>query len=444
VSAVSTRRPATRVRPVAPPDGVPRLLAGWYATSRRAGLREHVERHGPLPVDHYRGRRGRGLLLDLVDGSGLYGRGGAGFPTARKLRAVAAGRGRAVVVANGAEGEPASGKDALLLTAAPHLVIDGAVLAALAVGAAEVHLVVGRRATRALESVELALAERGRAHVDPVPVHLHALPDRYVAGQETALVQWLGGGPAKPTTTPPRPYERGLRGRPTLVQNVETLAHLSLIARHGDAWFRTVGTQAAPGTTLLTVTGAVAHPGVVEVALGTSLGAAIAPCAPSAPQAVLVGGHFGAWVPWQTAAALPLTPAGLQAAGSALGAGVVVVLPEAACGIVETTRIARYLARESAGQCGPCRFGLAAIADDMTALSRAADTTVRARLERRLAVVAGRGACQHPDGAIRLVASALRVFAADVERHERSGPCAAARGRPVVPVPRPADEQEWR
>jgi len=238
---------------VAPPSGVARLLEPRGDT----GLAAHVGRYGSLPA--------RVDLVGELERSGLRGRGGAAFPTAVKLAAVA-GRRRPVVVANGTEGEPLSAKDKTILATAPHLVLDGLVLAARAVGAREAVVCVGRRAGRVRAAVEAAVAERALSGRDGVEITVAVTPDRYVVGEETALVHWLNGGDAKPTTTPPRPFERGVAGRPTLVQNVETLAHVALIGRFGAGWYRGVGTADDPGSTLVTIGGAVERPGMYEVA----------------------------------------------------------------------------------------------------------------------------------------------------------------------------------
>jgi NADH:ubiquinone oxidoreductase subunit F (NADH-binding) len=263
------------------------------------------------------------------------------------------------------------------------------------------------------------------------------VPKEYVASEESALVRFLSGAPALPTFTPPRPYERGVNGRSTLVQNAETLAHLALIARHGDQWFRSVGTPEAPGSLLVTVGGAVQQPGVYELAFGTPLKTAFEAAGgfTEPVQAVLVGGYFGAWLPAETALGLPLTPADLKAAGAAIGAGVLLALPASACGLGESQRVATWLANQSAGQCGPCTLGLPAIAEDLAVLSRGGKTTnVRHRLDRRLSLVEGRGACHHPDGTARFVASALQTFAQDLARHQRGNPCPPTR-HPVLPLP---------
>ncbi len=384
-----------------------------------------------------------GALLDLVEASGLTGRGGAAFPTHRKLRAVAAG-GRAIVIANGSEGEPASGKDRVLLVHAPHLVLDGIQVACHAVGAREAHLYIPREPA-VMESVRRALDERRRGRGDAVQIAMVTAPPRFIAGQESAAVARVGGAPALPRFAVPPVYQRGLKNQPTLVQNVETLAHLALIVRYGAAWFRSLGTPEEPGTALFTVAGAVAHPGVVEEAIGTRVrnlvdaaGGTTAPLA-----AVLVGGYHGAWVPAPHAFDVTVSNAALRPYGAAVGAGVVCALPANACGVVETARVVRYLAAESAGQCGPCLNGLPAIAGGFAELAGARPRArVRADVERWAGLVAGRGACAHPDGTVRLVRSALQVFAGEIDLHAK-GRCSAASNRPVLPLPNGPRTADW-
>jgi NADH:ubiquinone oxidoreductase subunit F (NADH-binding) len=281
---------------------------------------------------------------------------------------------------------------------------------------------------------------------DPVAVRLVELPARYVASEESALVNFLNTGEARPTDTPPRPYERGVRGRPTLVDNVETLANVALIARYGPDWFRALGSAAAPGTMLATVGGAVGTPGVRELPLGTTVSAALGASGGVAEPvgAVLVGGFGGNWVAMPAAAELPLTPEDLAAAGGSLGVGMLLALPARACGLAETARIVRYLAGESAMQCGPCMFGLPSIARDLEMLTFGGRPEVLDRLRRRLGVVRGRGACAHPDGAVRLAASALTVFAADVHAHAEGRPCAGIRVASGIRVPVGGIGLGWR
>lgn len=426
--AEGVQRPAGRgSSPV--PDLLPRLLPAstWVEP---AGLAAHIARYGP--------RRPAGLdrqdstaLIDEVGRSGLTGRGGAGFPTARKLAAVAAGH-MPVVVANGTEGEPASAKDKILLARSPHLVLDGAVLAAEMVCATRAIIVVHHSVR---DIVEDAAAERRHAGIDRIRIRVMTGADRFVGGEASALIQWIERGTPTPTMTPPRLSERGLGGRPTLVQNVETLAHLALIARHGAAWFRGVGTAQEPGSMLVTILGAVNDPHVDEVAIGTPvhriLGLADGASAPL--QALLIGGYFGTWVPAAAAADLAFSTEGLAAVGAKVGAGVIAALPNDSCGLVETARVVRYLADESAGQCGPCIFGLDAIAGELQRLSEGR-TSDLSTLRRWLGQVDGRGACRHPDGVMRLIRSAITVFGPELEQHAH-GWCCATRTATILPVP---------
>ena len=415
---------------LAPPRAaaLPRLLAG-LTPGRPMPLDEHLARYGRLDLP-------RGELLPELAASGLAGRGGAGFPVARKLRTVAEQRGRPVVVVNGAEGEPLSGKDKALLRHLPHLVLDGAAALAGELGARRVVVVhaAGARSERA--ALTAALAERVQRRLERTcEIDVVALPDGLVSGQETAIVRYLNGGPALPAFTPPRPFESGVSRRPTLVQNAETVAHVALLARFGADWFREVGTEAEPGSALFTVAGAIARPGVYEAALGIELRELVARAGglEGQPRAFLVGGYAGAWFDAREAARLTLDQASLGEAGGILGVGAVVVLPQAACGVCETAAVAAYLAGQSAGQCGPCLHGLAAIASGLAQPGSGEPAAEGARLTRWLGQVAGRGACHHPDGTARFVASALRVFADEGRGHDPRR--CAGRGRRFLPVP---------
>jgi NADH:ubiquinone oxidoreductase subunit F (NADH-binding) len=414
------------------PAGLPRLLP-----AAPEDLRAHLARYGPAP---YRGRAN--LLIADVEASGLTGRGGAGFPVYRKLAAVARARhARKVAVANGAESEPASRKDELLLRLAPNLVLDGLQLAAEAVGAAEAHLYLN---TAPGPEILRALADRSARGLDRLRVAVTQAPPRFLAGQETALVNRLGGGPALPTFQPPRVSERGLGGAPTLVHNAETLAHLALIARFGPRWFRTAGTDSEPGSMLATIHPPDGKPQVREAEIGTPLRALLGADADRI-QAWLVGGYHGTWLPLPDAAGVTLDNTSLARFGAAAGAGVLAALPSDRCGLAEAARVAGYLAAESAGQCGPCLNGLPRMAAGLAELAGPGPRrqTV-ADLERWSGLVAGRGACGHPDGTVRFVRSALTVFAPEIARHAR-GQCSAANRTPFLPQPAgwPTREEDW-
>lgn len=407
MTAISTSRSRA-------PDGVARLLAGMQANGTPARLADHLRAYGPL------GRQG-GSLIQAVQASGLTGRGGSGFPCGDKLAAVAAGGGRPVVVVNATEGEPASKKDRALVRLVPHLVLDGAAAAADAIGARQIVVAVARGARAEHASLVAALGERA----DGRDWRVAAIEDGFVSGEESALMNALAGRPAKPSLKPPYPFQRGVDGQPTLVQNAETLAHVALVARFGPAWFRSLGTTVAPGTALVTLSGAVARPGVYEIELGTRISELLAEAGgvTEPVDAFLVGGYFGGWT---RDLRRPLTR------DSGLGAGVVVAFPASGCGLCESARVARYLAAETAGQCGPCVHGLAALADGLEQVARGRNRDAGARLARWAEQVTGRGACRHPDGAAGFVTSSLAAFEQEVRDHLRDGRCRAG-DRGVLP-----------
>jgi len=418
-------------------SGLPRLLCGIEG-GRTLTLAEHGRVHGPLEVS---GRDAGPRLLDAIEDSGLRGRGGAHVSSALKLRAVAARRRRAVVVANGSESEPASRKDAVLLSHTPHLVIDGAMVAAAAVGAHEVVLYVKRSDPRVWAGVLRAVDERLAAGARGPGLRVVAAPNSYVSGQETAAIAHINGRPALPATVPPRPFERGVDNRPTFISNVETLAHMALIARHGADWFRAIGSPAQPGSVLVTLGGAVARPGVYEIPFGSRLADLLraAGGVSERSRALLVGGYGGAWLDAQHMQDLTLSEGDPLLAAGSIGAGVLWLLGEGSCGVWETARVLDYLAEQSAGQCGPCLHGLRAIADSFDLVARgAARNGELERLRRWGGEVTGRGACRHPDGAARFLASALDVFAGEIEGH-RAGRCAGVHA-PSMPLPSAARE----
>lgn len=372
-------------------------------------LAAHRRRLGSRP--DLRGRPGA-AFLDRLDDTSLTGRGGGHYPTAAKWRRVLAARAAhpdgPIVVANGAEGEPLSRKDAALLEFRPHLVLDGLACAAEVLGAGEAVLWLHKDAHAARAAVTRALAERSTHHPDDPPIRVALGPNHYLTGESSTLVNALSGRPARPSLARVPAAQSGVDGRPTLVQNVETLARAAVLARGlaADSVLLTMATDRH------LVVGEFADHRTLAAAVTSTLGAPV-------PQAVLMGGYGGRWLPWD-ATHTPLRSYLHRTAATTLGAGVVAILPDGTCGLERTATIAAYLADSSARQCGPCRFGLPAVAELAADL---ADTRARRRdarrLERFLAEVSGRGACHHPDGAVRLVASALEVFAEDVEAHLR-------------------------
>lgn len=353
-------------------------------------------------------------LVGLAQQVRLLGRGGAGFPVATKLAAMP--RGRAVqVLVNGSESEPASQKDRTLMRQAPHLVIDGALLVARALDTRHVTVLVHDPA--AADSLTRAVRERS----DASRVRVVAHSGGFVSGEVRAAIRLVDGAPAVPPGRRVLPHESGIGGAPTFASNVETFAQLALLSSLGADGYAAVGSAAEPGTTLLTLVGDVSDPGVVEVPTGLPL-AALLPGQDTDPRPVLIGGYHGSWV--SDVRDLRVERPGLREAGLPLNAGVVARLTNDTCALAEVVAVSTWLAGQSAGQCGPCFFGLPAVARDAYALLHGQPST--ADLDRRVAQLPGRGACAHPDGAAMFIRTALATMTAEVEAHRRHGTC----GRP--------------
>lgn len=338
-------------------------------------------------------------LTDALERAGLTGRGGAGFPTATKLRA-AAEHGADVIV-NACDGEPGARKDAWVV--AHHLpeVVAGAALAA------------GRRSG----SVRYA-AHRGtatEATLRTAGLDVLAVPHRYVSSEETSLISLAHGGLARPMTKRV-PFVAGGRDgsgrriRPTLVLNAETAWRVAQVHEHGPEWFRRVGTPEQPGPRLVTVTGHVARPGVLATAAGARLSDLLTAAAPfDASSTVLVGGLAGGLLSPVEARAATWSDAGLAPFGLATGSGLLEVLDPRVCPLDDLVARLRYAAGESAGQCGPCMFGLPSLADHVAALIDRPDQAMVDQVHARIGLLPDRGACRFPDGVARFTASALRV-----------------------------------
>ncbi|MDJ0314181.1 NADH-ubiquinone oxidoreductase-F iron-sulfur binding region domain-containing protein [Arthrobacter sp. H35-D1] len=381
-----------------------------FAAGSNAGLAEHEQAFGPLSLAAIDAG-----FMSVLGESGLTGRGGAAFSSWRKVAATAQGRGAAllpakpVVIANGAEGEPLSFKDKTLLAHAPHLVIDGLLIAGRAVSASLLYIYT---TPAAMPVVEAAVAERRDAR----KIKVVQAPETFISGEASAVVNSIATGVALPLDNRRRLSAAGLKGRPTLVLNVETLAHVALIARHGSGWFRAAGSERDPGTRLVSISGQGAGQ-VLEVEGDARLCDVLSSAGVdlSTVGAVLVGGYHGRWV---RDLECRLSPSGPGENVINPGAGVLHILPARDCGLEATARILDYLARASAKQCGPCMFGLPAMARVLSAIAYG-DRNPRLvlELERLTKLVGGRGACHHPDGTARLVSSALEMFAEDMKAH---------------------------
>jgi len=383
----------------------PALLAG---IADGPGLAAHRGRFGPASLPS------ADVLVELARAVDLRGRGGAGFPSAIKL--ASANRRKAVVVVNASEGEPASRKDAALISLAPHVVLDGAATVAHALGTCEVHLVLPSDAPAIRTGIERALRERV-AGGERIRWRLHDAAPRFVAGQAQAVLQLLAGKENLPVTAWQPEAVRGHKGRPTLLSNAETFAHLGHLARVGADGYAAYGTAREPGTTLLTLRGDGWDPEVREVPFGTPLADVLS--ADEMTQPLLLGGYHGTWVRPVRLPGLNVSRIDIAAAGATLGAGVILPLSPGWCPLVRTEALVDYLAGQSAGRCGPCYNGLPALAEAVRDLVHRGGPF--GRVEELCGLVARRGACAHPDGTARLVASMLTRFPEEFDLHERGG-----------------------
>ncbi|WP_046315823.1 NADH-ubiquinone oxidoreductase-F iron-sulfur binding region domain-containing protein [Mycobacterium sp. UM_Kg1] len=422
----------------ATPDLSAITVAAWPGCEPRLlGARSEAESAAQYLADGgYQALDDADGLLGEVQRSGLLGRGGAAFPLGVKLCSVRDGgrrAGGAVVVANGEEGEPASAKDRWLLRRRPHLVIDGLRLAAAMVAARSAYVYVSD--PMSARSVENALSQLGQEVLGGLSIEVFVVDPSYVAGEETAAVRAINGGPAKPTDKPPRPYQRGVAALPTLVSNVETLANLPFVLRHGADAFRAKGTALSPGTFLATVSGGGRPPVLYELPHGIALSELLRlhGLAGEQVRGVLMGGYFaGLLNPDELR--VGLDHESLRAVGSGLGCAAIAVLTEE-CPVAVAASVLAYYGRENAGQCGSCFNGTAAMAAVAEALRDgvATDADVE-RLRRWAGTLPGRGACATLDGAAGVAASLLTRFPELVAGHSegccdtcRSGAFRAAR-----------------
>src|SRR5215470_4801830 len=408
--------------------GAARMTAGLDRMTR-LDLAAHTEIFGPLP------RMSADELIAMASEVDLRGQGGAAFPFGRKLKAVidtAKKTGQpAFVVVNATEGEPGSFKDKMLMIRSPYLFLSGAALVAEAIEAEEI--IVGVTSNElANRSIEAAIAaEPGLRKM----VRVVQQPERFISGESGALVRGINGKKPVPPGRKTLAAERGVDDLPTLLSNASTFAQLSVLALLGPARFASVGVPEEPGTVLLSVSGSAKHPAVVECPTGVPLGAVLDICQAPAGDGVLIGGYHGMWLDAEAAYQVPVGREGLAAAGGTFGAGIVLPLGDGTCPLGEVSRVAGYLAGESAGQCGPCKLGLPSIARALAAIVDGSGGIEALDVARRAAAaVNGRGACSHPDGTTRFVLSALEVFTEDLAAHVFHSTC----GRPVrgmLPLP---------
>jgi NADH:ubiquinone oxidoreductase subunit F (NADH-binding)/ferredoxin len=408
--------------------GAARMTAGLDRMTR-LDLEAHTEIFGPLP------RMSADELITMAQQVDLRGQGGAAFPFARKLKAVVDASKKTgqptIVVVNATEGEPGSFKDKMLMIRSPYLILSGAVLVAEALEAEEIIIGVAGNEL-ANRSIEAAIAaEPGLRKM----VRVVEQPERFISGESGALVRGINGKKPVPPGRKTLASDRGVDDLPTLLSNASTFAQVSVLALLGATRFASVGVPEEPGTVLLSVAGSAKNAAVVEAPTGIPLGAVLDICQAPAGDGVLVGGYHGMWLDAETAYQVPIGREGLASAGGTFGSGIVLPLGDGTCPLGEVSRIANYLAGESAGQCGPCKLGLPSIARALAALVDGSGGIEALEVARRAAAtVNGRGACSHPDGTTRFVLSALEVFTEDLAAHVFHSSC----GRPVrgvLPLP---------
>jgi NADH:ubiquinone oxidoreductase subunit F (NADH-binding)/ferredoxin len=370
-------------------------------------------------------------VMSLAEKIQLKGRGGAGFPFARKMKAVIDSSARqdrpVIVVVNATEGEPASWKDKVILTRSPHLILDGAALVAWALDAEEIVIGVADDGI-GIDSLRDALGERRM----PAPTRVVQVPHRFISGEGGALVRGINGLAHIPPGRKTRSSDSGVDGLPTLLSNAETYSQLALAASMGPIEYCSVGTRKEPGTVMLTVGASAKKPMVIEAPTGTPLKDVLRMGGASSYQAVLLGGYHGKWITPEAASRAEVSRAGLAEVGGTLGAGMILPVGEDTCGIGEVARIMHYMAGESAGQCGPCRMGLPDLALTVSRLVNGGGSVEAVRAAS--GAVRGRGACTHPDGTSKFATSALEALTEDLAMHLYHDGC----GRPtkgVLPLP---------
>ena len=373
-------------------------------------------------------------ILNEVIASGLRGRGGAGFPVGRKWTIAAETPLKPRhVVCNAGEDEPGSFKDRALIECRPHLVLEGTILAARAIDAEEAHFYINQTYTDCLSRMSEAIDEAARSgYAHLLKLSVHVAPTVYVAGEDSAALEVLEGKAAKPRQKPPYPATVGLFGKPTIVNNVETLANIPQIISNSAAWFRNYGTSESPGTMMFCLGPEVNSPGVYELPFGTPLrhlyetiGCGLKNSKPL--KAILTGGPSCAFVT-KDHLDVPLDPESLKRAGTSIGCGVVRFYSEDTCMVAETLRIAQFFARECCGQCPACRMETAMVATMLERLHAGkGDPALFDQFQKIIDFNRGKGFCALVNMPGPPIMSALRLFRDEFDEHARTGICRLGR-----------------
>ena len=403
----------------------PASIASYREHGGYAGLERAVAHLGP-----------EGTIAEIAN-AGLRGRGGGGYPTADKWQSARAAAGaRKIVVVNLMGADPTALGDRALAEGNPHLVLEGALLAAFATGASELVLAVRRDWLLAIERLRAAIAE---AEANRFAGYLVLGTDfscqasvwegsgALVAGEETALLTALAGDRGMPTIRPPYPTETGLWQAPTTVQNAETIAHAAWILAHSAEAFASAGSQASPGTKLVSIYGKVNEPGLVEIPLGTTLGNIIdlAGGAVGTVKAVFVGGAGGGALSAEELGT-PYDVETLRAAGAGIGLGAMLVTDTTTC-MVDTARFfLDWSAREACGKAVPCRIGTKRLVETLdrilAATPRPNDVILLRELSRKVADTA---LCRLESLAAGPILTTLDRFGDEYRAHAERGECVA-------------------
>jgi len=400
------------------PGMTARILLTRPAGSPPQDLDAYREAGGYVALERARAGVEAAAVIDLLEEAGLRGRGGAAFPAARKWRIAAAQQGSPkFVVANGGEHEPGSNKDKFLVEFYPHAVVEGMLLCAHATGATKAWLYLIEDMDGPIASAERAIEEARVAGLcSDVDVCVHRAPTTYVAGEETAAIDSIEGGAGKPREKPPYPGEFGIDGRPTTVNNVETLAHVPFIVREGAAAYRAIGTEQSPGTMLFTLGPEVNSPGVYELPFGVTYrqlieehggglasGRSVRAVQPALSCGFLAAEHLDT----------PITHEGLRACGTSPGCGGVRIVEEGEDVIARVEAIAQFFMDEQCGQCPPCRMETNQLVHIVKGVRAAKGPWYVQQIEKITSFARGKGQCSLIEMAAAPVLSALEVFGDD-------------------------------